>query len=52
MAHYNASVETPRPLDEVFGYVSDFSTTGSGIRASWRRSVWTARRSAREPSSG
>ena len=27
MAHYNASVETPRPLDEVFVYLSDFSTT-------------------------
>ena len=27
MAHYNASVETPRPLDEVFTYLSDFSTT-------------------------
>ena len=27
MAHYNASVETPRPLDEVFAYLSDFSTT-------------------------
>jgi carbon monoxide dehydrogenase subunit G len=27
MAHYNASVETPRPPDEVFAYLSDFSTT-------------------------
>jgi hypothetical protein len=27
MAHYNASVETPRLLDEVFAYLSDFSTT-------------------------
>jgi carbon monoxide dehydrogenase subunit G len=27
MAHYNASVELPRPLDEVFAYLSDFSTT-------------------------
>ncbi len=27
MAHYNASVETSRPLDEVFAYLSDFSTT-------------------------
>jgi carbon monoxide dehydrogenase subunit G len=27
MAHYTASVETPRPLDEVFAYLSDFSTT-------------------------
>ena len=27
MAHYKASVETPRPLDEVFAYLSDFSTT-------------------------
>lgn len=27
MAHYNASLETPRLLDEVFAYLSDFSTT-------------------------
>ena len=27
MAHYNASVDTPRPLEEVFAYLSDFSTT-------------------------
>jgi carbon monoxide dehydrogenase subunit G len=27
LAHYNASVATPRPLDEVFTYLSDFSTT-------------------------
>jgi hypothetical protein len=27
MAHYNASFETPRLLDEVFAYLSDFSTT-------------------------
>ena len=27
MAHYNASVDTPRPPDEVFAYLSDFSTT-------------------------
>ncbi len=27
MAHYNASVTTPRPRDEVFAYLSDFSTT-------------------------
>jgi hypothetical protein len=27
MAHYNASVETPRLLHEVFAYLSDFSTT-------------------------
>lgn len=27
MAHYNASVETPRLPDEVFAYLSDFSTT-------------------------
>ncbi len=27
MAHYNASVDTPRPLDEMFAYLSDFSST-------------------------
>ena len=27
MAHYRASVETTRPLDEVFAYLSDFSAT-------------------------
>jgi carbon monoxide dehydrogenase subunit G len=27
MARYNATVDTPRPPDEVFAYLSDFSTT-------------------------
>jgi carbon monoxide dehydrogenase subunit G len=27
MAHYNASVETPRAREDVFEYLSDFSTT-------------------------
>jgi carbon monoxide dehydrogenase subunit G len=27
MAHYKASVDTPRPPEEVFAYLSDFSTT-------------------------
>ena len=27
MAHYNASVDTPSPPDEVFAYLSDFSST-------------------------
>jgi carbon monoxide dehydrogenase subunit G len=27
MAHYNASVDTRRPPDEVFAYLSDFSST-------------------------
>jgi carbon monoxide dehydrogenase subunit G len=27
MAHYKASVDTPRPPDEAFAYLSDFSTT-------------------------
>jgi carbon monoxide dehydrogenase subunit G len=27
MAHYKASVDTPRRADEVFAYLSDFSTT-------------------------
>ena len=27
MAHYNASLDTPRPPDEMFAYLSDFSST-------------------------
>ena len=27
MAHYNASLDTQRPADELFAYLSDFSTT-------------------------
>jgi polyketide cyclase/dehydrase/lipid transport protein len=27
MAHYKASLDTPRPLEEMFAYLSDFSTT-------------------------
>ena len=27
MAHYTASIETPRPPAETFAYLSDFSTT-------------------------
>lgn len=27
MAHYNASVDTLRPPDEIFAYLSDFSST-------------------------
>ncbi len=27
MAHYNASVDTSRPRDEMFAYLSDFSST-------------------------
>ncbi len=27
MAHYNASLDTPRPPDEMFTYLSDFSST-------------------------
>jgi carbon monoxide dehydrogenase subunit G len=27
MAHYKASVDTPRPPDEAYAYLSDFSTT-------------------------
>jgi hypothetical protein len=27
MAHYNASVDTSRPPDEMFAYLSDFSST-------------------------
>ena len=33
MAHYTASIDTPRPPAETFAYLSDFSTTrgvGSG----------------------
>jgi len=27
MAHYNASLDTPRPPEEMFAYLSDFSST-------------------------
>jgi carbon monoxide dehydrogenase subunit G len=27
MAHYNASIDTPHPPDEMFAYLSDFSST-------------------------
>ncbi|MGB0097938.1 MAG: SRPBCC family protein [Solirubrobacteraceae bacterium] len=39
MAHYNASLETPHPLEEVFAYLSDFSST-----AEWDPGVVEAQR--------
>jgi len=39
MAHYNASVQTPRPPSEVFAYLSDFSST-----AEWDPGVVEAER--------
>ena len=39
MAHYTASIETPRPLAETFAYLSDFSTTEE-----WDPGVVEARR--------
>jgi carbon monoxide dehydrogenase subunit G len=44
VAHYNASVQTPRPLDEVFAFLSDFSTT-----AEWDPGVVTAERLGDRP---
>lgn len=44
MAHYNASVDTPRPLEEVFAYLSDFSTT-----AEWDPGVVEAERLTEPP---
>jgi len=39
MARYKASLDTPRPPDEVFAYLSDFSTT-----AEWDPGVVEAER--------
>ncbi len=36
MAHYKASVNTRRPPDEMFAYLSDFSTTQEWERISLR----------------
>lgn len=44
MAHYNASVVSPRPLQEVFDYLSDFSTT-----AEWDPGVVKAERVGSSP---
>ena len=44
MAHYNASVVTPRPPEEVFAYLSDFSTT-----AEWDPGVVEAERLTEPP---
>jgi carbon monoxide dehydrogenase subunit G len=44
MARYKASVDTPRPPDEVFAYLSDFSTT-----AEWDPGVLEAERLGEEP---
>lgn len=44
MARYTATVDTPRPPDEVFEYLSDFSTT-----AEWDPGVVEAQRIGDEP---
>lgn len=44
MAHYNASLDTPRPPEEMFAYLSDFSTT-----AEWDPGVIEAERLGAEP---
>jgi carbon monoxide dehydrogenase subunit G len=44
MAHYKASVDTPRPPDEAFAYLSDFSTT-----AEWDPGVVEAERLGEAP---
>jgi carbon monoxide dehydrogenase subunit G len=44
MAHYKASVDTDRPRDEVFAYLSDFSTTEE-----WDPGVVEAERLGDEP---
>jgi carbon monoxide dehydrogenase subunit G len=44
MAHYNASLDTPRPPEEMFAYLSDFSTT-----AEWDPGVIEAERLGEEP---
>lgn len=44
MAHYKASLNTPRPPEEMFSYLSDFSTT-----ARWDPGVIEAERLGEEP---
>jgi carbon monoxide dehydrogenase subunit G len=44
MAHYKASLDTPRPPEEMFAYLSDFSTT-----AEWDPGVIEAERLGEEP---
>jgi carbon monoxide dehydrogenase subunit G len=44
VAHYNASVHSARPLDDVFAFLSDFSTT-----AQWDPGVVTAERLGDQP---
>ena len=44
MAHYVATVESPRPIEEVFAYLSDFSTTQE-----WDPGVARASRLGDEP---
>ncbi len=44
MAHYNASLDTPRPPERMFAYLSDFSTT-----AEWDPGVIEAERLGEEP---
>ena len=44
MAHYNASINAPRPASEMFAYLSDFSST-----AEWDPGVVEAKRLGNEP---
>jgi len=44
MAHYKASLDTPRPPEEMFAYLSDFSTTEE-----WDPGVIEAKRLGEEP---
>lgn len=44
MAHYNASLDTPRPPEKMFAYLSDFSTTEE-----WDPGVIEAERLGEEP---
>jgi carbon monoxide dehydrogenase subunit G len=44
MAHYKASLNTPRPPEEMFSYLSDFSTTER-----WDPGVIEAKRLGEEP---
>lgn len=39
MSDYRASIDIPQPREDVFTYLSDFSTTRNGIWEWSRRSV-------------
>ena len=40
MARYRASIETSWTPEQAFAYLSDFSTSPSGIRGSLRPRAW------------